>query len=209
MFSQPINTDVCRMHYSLADACCFCSSVVLFSTSYWSAEWVGVNYMCPHPPDSFRIRVECHFLPLFPSFPPPLLSPLRLSQLSALSPIAQDVKSAHTSQLKRTPLSTSCTIWVCLICFLLRTRIRTVSNTESIKVHYPGAGSLDSSASCSICPDDLLNDSAKCLVKLHTAALGRSFFRNGKGPGIHSASYSALFDGWLVSGYFCLSTVTV
>lgn len=25
--------------------------------------------MCPHPPASFRIRVECHFLPLFPRLP--------------------------------------------------------------------------------------------------------------------------------------------
>lgn len=37
----------------------------------------------------------------FPASPP--FCPLRLSQLSVHSPIAQDVKSAHNSQLKRTP----------------------------------------------------------------------------------------------------------
>lgn len=42
---------------------------LLFSTSYWCGEWVGVIYMCPHPPASFRIRVECHFLSLFPRLP--------------------------------------------------------------------------------------------------------------------------------------------
>lgn len=69
MSSEPISMDVHRLHYSLVGACCFCSSILLFSISCWFGEWVGVIYMCPHPPASFRIRVECHFLLLFPRLP--------------------------------------------------------------------------------------------------------------------------------------------
>lgn len=199
MSSQPISTDMHRVYYSLADAC-FCSSVLLFF-HFILVWWVGGGghlYM-PPPTCLFQDQGGLSFPPSVSHASLPFLSPLRLSQLSAHSPIAQDVKSAYTSPHGHL-YQQSCTIWVCPICFLLCTPIRAVSNTESIKVHYQWAGSLDSWASYSICPDDLPNDSAKCLVKLHTAALGCFFFRARKDQEfILPRSLHFVMDGWSVA----------
>lgn len=186
----------------------FCSSSLLFSTSYWCVEWVGVISICPHPPAFFRIRVECHFLPLFPRLPPSKPSQTLLA-LSTQPYSTGCVVGSHLATEMDTFYETSWTIWiwVCLICFLLRTYMKAVSNTDSVKVHYPWAESVDSSASCSINPDDLLNDSANCLVKLHTAALACSFFRDWR---TGNSFCLALYALWWMAGQWLLylSTVT-
>lgn len=185
----------CITHWLMRVVLLICFTVFHFILVWWVGG-VHLLYICPHPPASFRIRVECHFLSLFPRLPPlsepsQTLPALSTQPYSAGCEVVSHLATQTDTSIKQAEPSDSGSAWSAFCCALSSKLWVILSPLMSI-IHEQRAWTAEHRVQYvqTICLMTQPTAWSSCILQ-HSGVP----FSETEGPGIYSALFSALCDG--------------